>query len=78
MGIFRWNRPYGVALLRLREVSLSLSDRHTRRYYLGVKSKPKRSPVLELLIWFLIFTGVVLAAWGLCLCGFLFFIVFIA
>ena len=60
MGIFRWNRPHGVALLRLRETSLSLSDRHTRRYYLGMKPEKKPPCALVMMIWFLIFMGAAL------------------
>lgn len=59
MGKFRGNRPYGVALLRLREASLSLSNRHPDSGYIGMKLEKKTPFALELLIWGLISIGVI-------------------
>ncbi len=64
MGKFRRNRPYGLALLRLHEASLSLSrgqsglDSHRMN---TVEERP--SDILIIFIWFLILTGAVLIVW---------------
>ncbi len=65
MGIFRRDRPYGVALLRLWETSLSLSNRYPDSGYVGMKPEKKPSGTLVLIVWFLIFMGAAFLVWGI-------------